>query len=423
VKQRRTAAHVPPSDEPSPRGVEQLLAAIATALLVLAALVPSESVTRGTGVTWAALWMVVLSASSVLSLYRRRTVALGLVDAAVLLLGMWIVLSAGLRAWQGEPRATWNAAWHWLAILAGFWVVRQLWQAPASRRALLAVMLAVSGGLAAHGLHQFAVTMPRYRADYEQADETSKRRMLLENGFDPDPAMPQRRHFEDRLKSTEPYATFGLANSLAGVLAAWWIVLIWLQLTPEVTRMSAARRAALAAVSLIILACLVLTKSRAAWLATAAGFAVTCAAHRQAIVRHRGWLGAGAAALLVILAAGAWLGALDRQILTEARISITYRFEYWRGATAMALDYPLFGCGPGNFQDYYTQYKLPAASETVADPHQLFLEVAATAGFPALAALLLVLAGAARTLWKSRGNHPAAAEPGPAAATPAAIYG
>ena len=54
----------------------------------------------------------------------------------------------------------------------------------------------------------------------------------------------------------------------------------------------------------------------------------------------------------------------------------------------MIADRPWLGCGPGNFQDVYTQYKLPEASEEVADPHDFLLEVWATAGTPALLALL-----------------------------------
>ena len=58
----------------------------------------------------------------------------------------------------------------------------------------------------------------------------------------------------------------------------------------------------------------------------------------------------------------------------------------------MIADHPLFGCGPGNFQNAYTHYKLPEASEEVADPHNFLLEIWATAGTPAMLAFLAVLA-------------------------------
>ncbi len=57
----------------------------------------------------------------------------------------------------------------------------------------------------------------------------------------------------------------------------------------------------------------------------------------------------------------------------------------------MIRDHPWLGCGPGNFQDVYTAYKLPTASEEVRDPHDFLLEIAATAGLPALAAMGIVL--------------------------------
>ena len=49
------------------------------------------------------------------------------------------------------------------------------------------------------------------------------------------------------------------------------------------------------------------------------------------------------------------------------------------------------GVGPGNFGDHYTRFKLPTASEEIADPHNGFLEVWATAGTPALVALVVTL--------------------------------
>jgi hypothetical protein len=49
------------------------------------------------------------------------------------------------------------------------------------------------------------------------------------------------------------------------------------------------------------------------------------------------------------------------------------------------------GVGAGNFQDYYTQFKLPEASEEVRDPHNFVLEVWATAGTFALLALATAL--------------------------------
>lgn len=95
-----------------------------------------------------------------------------------------------------------------------------------------------------------------------------------------------------------------------------------------------------------------------------------------------------AATLAVVLVAGVW----DRQVLTETPKSLLYRLQYWESTTALIADYPWLGCGPGNFQHYYAAYKLPEASELVADPHHLFFEVAATLGIPALLVFVALIA-------------------------------
>ena len=83
------------------------------------------------------------------------------------------------------------------------------------------------------------------------------------------------------------------------------------------------------------------------------------------------------------------LGGLDREVITEAPKSLLYRWQYWRATCDMIGDHPWFGCGLGNFKSYYTRYKAPEASETIADPHNFLLEIAATAGLPSLVLFLL----------------------------------
>jgi hypothetical protein len=83
---------------------------------------------------------------------------------------------------------------------------------------------------------------------------------------------------------------------------------------------------------------------------------------------------------------------LDLQVLTETGKSLGYRFQYWQATAELIADRPVTGCGPGNFQYAYTRYKLPEASEEIGDPHNFLLEVWATAGTPALLALVAALA-------------------------------
>ncbi|MEN6306275.1 MAG: O-antigen ligase family protein [Anaerohalosphaeraceae bacterium] len=72
------------------------------------------------------------------------------------------------------------------------------------------------------------------------------------------------------------------------------------------------------------------------------------------------------------------------------------RWQYWVGAAAMLRDHILTGVGGGNFAIYYPHYKIPAAPETVKDPHQILLSLACQFGPLGLAAFLLAVGAAVR---------------------------
>jgi hypothetical protein len=81
-------------------------------------------------------------------------------------------------------------------------------------------------------------------------------------------------------------------------------------------------------------------------------------------------------------------------VVTESTKSLRYRWEYWQGAWGVIRGGPRTwwqGVGPGNFGGHYLRHKRPWSSEAIADPHNLVLEVWATAGLPAALALLAAL--------------------------------
>ncbi len=55
--------------------------------------------------------------------------------------------------------------------------------------------------------------------------------------------------------------------------------------------------------------------------------------------------------------------------------SMLVRWQYWYSSAKMYADHPLTGVGPGNFSYFYTKYKIPAALETVTNPHNFLLTV------------------------------------------------
>lgn len=405
------------SPEAAPAVLEKLpglVLAGVTALLVLSTLIPSEAVVMGGFAPIQLLWTAALAAWSVVLLLgqQRRIVW----DASLTCFGLamgWVVLSAALC--DGNQRQAWNVAWQWISYFSAVFLLRQQVTTARRSRALLAVMLALAAALAGQAFYQYFVSQPIQQAEFRRNPE----RFMGEMGvFDP-PGSPRWQHAENRILSREPLATFSLTNSLAGFLAPWLLAtagvgLAWfgrLRLEAKESARQAkseplwnwAPLAGTLVVGCMLAYCLLLTKSRTGMLAVAAGAAGLGVAKlwfwRQSDQAGR-WtgktiLGLGAAAALAgvgLLGLAIQAKGVDWEVLSESLKSFSYRLEYWRSSAAMVADHPWLGVGPGNFKEHYARYQLPQASETVADPHNFLLELAANAGLPAVAAWLATLA-------------------------------
>ncbi len=365
------------------------------ALWVARPLVVSESAAEeGDGLPLVMLWLALGVVWLLGWIGRQRfSFRFAWIDALVLVL-VGLHVAAGVRgAVAGHPRPAVNMIWEWVALGLGFILTRQVLPRGPCVRAVAAVMVALAVGLSGYGVYQYAWELPATRAEYRRHPE----KVLREAGLDlaADPAM--RRKFEDRLNSPEPIATFALTNSLAGFLAPWLVVLIGLGTagwpvqngpTPAGLRVC---QGGVALAAALVAGCLILTMSRSAYLAAALGL-VLVAAGAVRSWRQRWRLVAGAAVVVAVLATAAVVtGGLDASVFTQAGRSLTVRLDYWRATMAMIADHLWLGVGPGNFQAEYTRYKLPAAAEEVAEPHNFVLEVWATAGTPAVIALAAVL--------------------------------
>ena len=362
-----------------------------TALLVVGAWIPSESAAaEGTGVVSVMLWLVLLVSwfTSGLLLGGITLRAGPTLIALLVFLGLH-TMAALFAVRTGEARPAWNMLWQWVSFAVAFFLARQLLVTGPQRRAVAAVMIGMAVCLSCYGFYQYGYLMPQLRADYAANPEAE----LARAGIVAPPGSPERRQFENRLASTEPIATFALTNSLAGLLAPWLIVVLgavaWqTRPTPAFSRTVAAAALAVLAVGL----CLLLTKSRTAWLATGCGVVLLLIYGRQSGWRPSWkWLLLAATAIPVLFLVATRIGGLDWLVLTESLKSLTYRLEFWQATWALIGDFPWWGCGPGNFQAFYSAYKLPQASETIADPHNWLLEIWATAGTPALLAFLALL--------------------------------
>ncbi|HMC12457.1 MAG TPA: O-antigen ligase family protein, partial [Pirellulaceae bacterium] len=399
----------------------------AVTLIVIGALVPSESaISDGTYAPLAAGWcllLVVWAASMWLD--SHAVIQVGWTEAVGAALIGWHSLAALVSLGHTNGRHALNA--HWLILGYGLtaFLLRQTVRTAEQARSLVTAMIWLATLLASLGLFQYFYSMPKLRGDYERDSPT----ILAANGIPTESDSPQRKLFEDRLRSREPLATFALTNSLAGVLGPWLVATLAIGLASLRRREQWRSLLALAAGAAVMAGCLVLTKSRTAYLAVLVGLALLALYGRgESRWGRLDWrIPAGlAGAVIVIGLVAVYSGGLDMQVLSESPKSVRYRLEYWQATARVIGDYPLFGCGPGNFQEAYAVHKLPQASETVADPHNVLLEMWATAGTPAvvlLVALIVAFAVDVSAALRAGGQSPAPAADPPVAPAEWIVFG
>ncbi len=378
-----------------------LLAALITAR-AYATSEPDMAREAGTGLFWILALLVVAAlafASSFIGGQLRFRWSW--TDLAVLLL-MVLVAASSLHAIDRRPAI--NLAWEWMAMGFVYLLLRNLPRTREESSILAGALVIVAIVVSTYGLYQVGVELKPLRDAYRRNPQALLQFLKIE------PGTPGQAQFENRLMQlTEPMLTFALANSLAGFIVGPLVMLlavgIFNLVRGDVPRSRWSVLAMAAPATAILLVCLMLTKSRSAWLGLLAGMIVVAWQSRR-LISTRVMLGTGLAGLVVVavlIAAGLATRQLDRQVLTQSELSMRYRFEYWQGAWNVitggkvnpwqALKSRPFwsGTGPANFRSYYLRYKLPQASEEVFDPHNFILEVWATAGFGSFAALLAAL--------------------------------
>jgi hypothetical protein len=283
-----------------------------------------------------------------------------------------------------------------------------------SARGLIAFFIGATAFLATAGIYDYAVEMPATRKVYFDASEAKKQEMLLGAGIvDAAPESRERKLFEDRFRATEPLATFAHTNSLATVVSMGFIVLAgWLVLARPGSRpsssppLSAWVLIVMVGVLVLMLGCLVLTKSRTSWLAVAM-VSSAFVLYRTGLVRTLLAVVLGGVVATLSFIGLIAVGVLDVLVFKEAAKSLLYRVEYWQATLKMMADNLWFGVGLGSFQDRYPRYQLPQASETVSDPHNFLLEAGATLGLVGLAlviSLLTWMVWISRNSWLRKSN-------------------
>lgn len=354
---------------------------------------PSDSIAveQGDGL-WFSL-MAIAIATVVAATRPSRAVVFDRLDGLAIGLAGWMMLAAvvttGGFSFDGAPpvgslRAATNEAWLWVAGAAIFIAGRGLFAQAEAQRAILAIGVVISMGLAVHGLHQQFVSLPANRAAYQQ-DPDAVVRMA---GLDAAAGTAERMRFENRLFDGGPSATFALANSLAAVL------LVGVVGSAGVIRfrfwqMPAWRRSVWIAVALIGVAAMIAARSRSATLAMVIAIGWLWLTSSRAVLQRRSALKGLAAIAVVAMAGGVGVAVFgNREWVEAAPASLAFRFQYWRTTWQMVVDHPLWGAGPGNFQSLYERYRESTATEQISDPHNFFFETLASGGWGAAAILV-----------------------------------
>ena len=414
----------PEPDEALAAGLGEALRRVAlgltAALIVARAYWPGEGVRNeedsGAGLAWSLAVLLTAGLAALAALAGGRTrLRWSWADAAFYLL----ILLVGLSASRGaERRVAINLAWEWAGLGVAYFLVRNLPRTRGESSALAGALMATAVAVAAYGLYQNAVELPATRAFYL----SHRAEILARQGLAP--GSTGQRNFEARLlDSSEPNATFALANSLAGFLVGPAILGLAVGLEALRRRDGRAYLALLpgALPWLTIMACLLLTKSRSGYLGlVVAALVLAWQVRRRVPARALAGLGVVLVGVVgAMVAYGLATRKLDREILIESTKSFRYRWEYWQGAWDVITREPgawWGGVGPGNFGEAYLPYKRAWASEEIADPHNLLLEAWAMAGLGAAVALALaIVLGLREAFGPPRGAPgPAEIEPGPA---------
>ncbi|HQX50115.1 MAG TPA: O-antigen ligase family protein [Planctomycetaceae bacterium] len=389
----------------------------AFALLTAGFLWPTEEAVAGEGLHLVVLWMLLG-----LFLAAQRWRFPGDAKEACrsirwLDLGVFLVIVGHLISTivvfrlEGDRRAALNLTFEWMGLGVAWWILRSLFVDRRVAAQGVAVIVAICVGLSCFGIWQHHVFYAEQsawyrelRSELDQAIASTdasqfSRRAQISRLFQEQQIPMQgsaRVAWENRLlSSSEPFATFSLANTLAGILAVGLVLLLGQASLTSGER----KRISWLGMALVILQvsligyCLILTKSRSAWLGACVGFGILVVLRNRVSAVQHGfrWLLAGSLLLAGIIGSAAVVGGLDKEVILESPRSLQFRLLYWTGTLKMLREHPLAGAGPGNFRQVYLQYKADETSEEIRDPHNAFLDAWSSSGFIGLAGLVLIV--------------------------------
>lgn len=285
--------------------------------------------------------------------------------------------------WADHRYAAWAGCLHFLGCGLVFVLVASLARSAARRRFVVGAVVATVTVAAGLGIDQYVVGL-------DQAQRLASAEVVpseLEVNL--------RGRFHDR----RAFGPFDTPNALAGLM----VLAFPLAVVEAVSVLRRLKRAVLLAVLAAFGAALVLTFSKAGWLAfgaVAAAFGLWLSVRRRRRVLTAA-LGL-VVALAVVLSALGLTGALPGLGLRRYVWSASARVGYWQAGVRMISERPVLGVGVGNFADHFFRHKSVTGEET-RFAHNDYLQVTAELGVLGLAAFAAFLAAWAWCAWPHLG--------------------
>jgi O-antigen ligase len=257
-------------------------------------------------------------------------------------------------------------------------------------KVLLYVIAALGAVNAFECIDQYASSNQMTISEYERDPNSMLRRLHIE------PGSFQQMLFEHRLYSKDIRGFFTTGNSAGSflllALGATVALVAEKRKALKAGIGSSGELAARGLVAAMIVVGLALTHSKGAVTAACAAalIFVIYALAGDRLARHKRAAVGILLILIVVCGAGViWYG-ITHGTLPGGK-SMLVRWQYWVGAARMYAAHALTGAGPGSFAQYYPTYKIPAALETVKDPHNFVLSILTQYGPLGLAGFLAAL--------------------------------
>jgi len=359
--------------------------------------VGSTPVPLGTGADSSLILDLLCGLPAILVLVRRCT------DKTYRLRGSWsLALLLPLVAWMGlsvkwadDKFACIVSACNFAGAMALLWAMTQLVRSWMRLRMVAGLAFGLLLVFLVQGFYYKFVDMPM------MLEEQSK--MVQQQGYDPHSFMG----IQFANKFTELVGFSSSANSFAGLLVLFLTIGLGVGIQRIKDRDDPAWTVALGLSAPLAIWLLILTQSKAAMVMPVLViglFAVLWKWRGPMARQSKRAFRIGLGILCFFIFAAVAHGLYHHSLPTS---SLNFRWRYWIACWRMFLRHPIRGTGWENFWQPYLRDRLPAASESIRDPHdfivRFFVELGAVGG-------ILLLAWMGRLWWElTRPSAPPAA--------------